>query len=465
MRSAPRGAGAGLAATLAWAALAAGCNPEPQQQAPLPQLSGMERQVAQLIVDSVSRVRHDPESAEAWGRLGNVYDAHGFHREAATCYRQALALDPASFAWIYNLAIVLDVQGEPMAEISPLFERAAELKPSYAQVPYRLGEAWSRRGDHAAARAQLERAVEIDAGFAPGHRALGQILLNGGELPRAVDHLRRAAALDPADGAVQAALSRALMLAGDPVGARAAADLAGRLKPRPVPDPARAEVLELNTSATAVAARARAAMDGGRYPEAIELLLAAEAWKPGSATVQYNLGVCYLRTEQPELARKHLRQAVAIADDPEAHWRLGVLLIDGGDRDAGLQHLRRAALRAPDDGPLLAQLATSLARSGAAEEALDLFRRAAEVADGAALQNNWGAALLDLGRDAEALERFRRAIELDSSRVDAQLNAGRALERLGRPDEAAAVYRAALARDPSGAAGDRLAALGLEDSP
>lgn len=417
-------------------ALLAGCSgepsPVPQPEAPLVATSGMERQVADLIVESVSRVRHDPDSAAAWGRLGSIYDAHGFYPEAATCYRRAHALDASSFEWTYNLAVVLDALGEDVEEITRLLEQAARERPSYAQVHYRLGEALGRRGDYEQARAQLEQALAIDAEFEPAHRALGQFLLHAGDLPRALEHLQHAATLDPEDGAAQAALSRALALANDRVGAERAARRASELKPRPIPDPVRAQVLALNASATAVAARARVAMDDGRFPEAIALLLQADARKPGSATIQYNLGLCYLRTGRPDLARKHLHQAITIADDPQAHWRLGALLIEGGEKKLGLQHLRRAAQRAPDDGRLLGQLATALARAGAAGEALELFRRAAEVGpDTAALENNWGAALLDLGRPAEALERFQRAIELDPGQADAQANAKRAREQLG----------------------------------
>ena len=89
-----------------------------------------------------------------------------------------------------------------------------------------------------------------------------------------------------------------------------------------------------------------------------------------------------------------------------------------------------------------------------------LFERATELgSDSASLQNNWGAALLQLERDEEALDHFRRAIALDPGHPQAPLNAGALLERLGRKEEAAQIYRIALARDPNHPARQRLDGL------
>jgi tetratricopeptide (TPR) repeat protein len=248
------------------------------------------------------------------------------------------------------------------------------------------------------------------------------------------------------------------MMSGDPAGARELAARAGDVRARPrIQDPVRSEVDALNTSATAVAARGLAALDAGRFEDALELLLLSDEWKPGSANVQYNLGVCYLRLGKRERARARFEEAVSIAHDVEALWRLGTLSLEDGDRDLALEQLRLANDRAYEDGPLLARIATGIARAGRPEEALAIFGRATELGpDGAGLRGNWGAALLELGRADEALEQFRRAIDLEPDHPRAYLNAGAAMEVLGNIEGAARFYGEALARDPRGPARQRL---------
>lgn len=419
-------------AALLLAALS-GCAGGSAPEIPLPDFGGLEVQVARRIEEFAAAARQKRDSAEAWGDLGRVLDAHGFFAEAVQCYRQALVIEPDGFPWTYHLAVVLDLQAGDPDEIVQLFFKAGERRPKYPPLWYRLGETLSRRGDHAGARRQMEKAVELDPGFAAGHRGLGQQLLALGEAGAAIGELERAVSLDAGDGAAWAALAQAQRLAGDPARAREAAARSGRANPRSIPDPLRSEVGALNTSASGVAARGRSALDAGRYDEAIELFRQSDAWKPGSAGIQYSLGVCQLRAGRPEEARGHFLQAIALGDDAEAHWRLGVMLLDEGQTEESLEHLRRAAARAPEDGALFAQIATALARAGRQEEALGLFERAVELGpDSAGLQNNWGAALLQLGRDEQALLHFRRAAELDPEHAEARVNTDRARENLGR---------------------------------
>jgi tetratricopeptide (TPR) repeat protein len=435
----------------------AGCA-GPEVEIALPDLGTTESQVVERIEEAASRVRQHPDSAEAWGSLAMVLDAHGFLDEAVTHYRRAIELDPDDFEWTYLLAVALDTHGGDIKEISGLFEKAAELRSDYAPLYVNLGGALSRRGDIEAARRSMERAVELDPKLAAGHLGLGQLLLQVDETPLAIDHLERAAMLDPGDGSIFAALAQAYRLAGDPERAAKAAGLSRELKPRfGFPDSVRYAVHSLNTSAAAASARGAAAMDAGKYEEAITLLKQSDEWKPRSAAVQHNLGVCYLRTGRPDAAREHFEHAVSISDHAESHWRLAVMALEEGHPESALAHLRSAAEHAPDDGSLYGRIATAMARAGGGDEALKLFERAAELgSDSASLQNNWGAALLQLERDEEALDHFRRAIALDPGHPQAPLNAGALLEQLGRKEEAEQIYRIALSRDPNHAARQRL---------
>ena len=142
-----------------------GCGGQPGSEAPVPpdpDLAGMEPQVADLLRGARQSVVADQSSAEAWGVLGAAYDAHGLMIVAELCYRRAHELAPEDFKWAYLLAVVREIQGADHAEVVELFGRAARIRPDYAPIYVRLGDALSLRGEHEAARDAFHRALRLE---------------------------------------------------------------------------------------------------------------------------------------------------------------------------------------------------------------------------------------------------------------------------------------------------------------
>ena len=86
-----------LVASLAGAGVALRCStggdrPGEGSAVPNPDLSGMEPQVARLLQQARDRVRSGGDSADAWGELGSLYDAHMLTDLAEICYRYRLTL-------------------------------------------------------------------------------------------------------------------------------------------------------------------------------------------------------------------------------------------------------------------------------------------------------------------------------------------------------------------------------------
>lgn len=96
-----------------------------------------------------------------------------------------------------------------------------------------------------------------------------------------------------------------------------------------------------------------------------------------AAEINTRLGVGYMERGDLQIAMEKLEAAVR--QDPEhvpAHLALGILY-ESIDRDAqALEHLRRAARLAPDDGAAQNSYAALLCRTGRYEEADRHFRRA-----------------------------------------------------------------------------------------
>jgi len=141
----------------------------------------------------------------------------------------------------------------------------------------------------------------------------------------------------------------------------------------------------------------------GRGADAIRTLQRVLAEDPHHALAHESLGVARLLTHEREAAVEHLRRAVELNPRrPEAHYNLGVALVDE-------------------------ETETALNSLG---EAIELRPNYAEA---------WfysGRALSSLGRLGEAERHYRRLLELEPSHARGHAAIAEILEALGRGDEA-----------------------------
>ncbi|MCP3903968.1 MAG: tetratricopeptide repeat protein [Planctomycetes bacterium] len=160
--------------------------------------------------------------------------------------------------------------------------------------------------------------------------------------------------------------------------------------------------------------------EAGRIDEAIDVLGAVVAERPGDALAELNYGSA---------------------------------LAEAGRFGEALRYLEVAApqLRRPD---ALLQLADTLRRAGRPEDAVETYRRAIERAPSAGAYLALGNALTEAERFDEAIPAFEEGARLARAARDEALlasalyNVGNTHFRLGRMDAAAAAYRGALDADP-----------------
>ncbi len=156
-------------------------------------------------------------------------------------------------------------------------------------------------------------------------------------------------------------------------------------------------------------------------------------------------------------AEAALRAAVASADArPEAHHRLGLLLVDLGRRAPGVAELRRARSADPDDPVVALDLAAAL---GSTVEARDALVEATRARPGyAEAQTALARVALDLGDVASGEAAAREAVRLDPSLSPAHAALGRALVARLRFDEALREAEAARRLVPRSAPAELVAA-------
>ena len=235
-------------------------------------------------------------------------------------------------------------------------ERAAVLRPHYADVQLGLGRLYERADHVQRARAAYERALEINPRFFEARLSLARLLVHLDAGDAALRHLQEAARSGPE---LAAGTLRQLL---DSVPSDAPS---GEVRPR-------LEALFDSLLAgppSSVAAGlevARTALRGGDNRRAIAALKQLLELHPAFPDLHNLLGVAYHNEEMTDDAIEEFETALRLnARYTDARLNLGMALVERGRDAEALRHLHRVAEAQPDNAvsrDLLRQIA---ARSAA----------------------------------------------------------------------------------------------------
>jgi tetratricopeptide (TPR) repeat protein len=336
----------------------------------------MEPEVARRIGQARAEVSADLDSAERWGTLGMVFQAHELYPEARNSYKVARSLGDGDFRWPYlQSRCHLELQ-----EIGPAIEAlgaALALEPAYAPLRVLEAELHEKEGRLDWALVSYRAALAIDAGSAAAELGVGRVLLEKGEIGESLKHLEKAAELQPRSGSIRAMLARASNRAGNEERARAAAELARALPPEVVlEDRVMASVAELAVSLVGYQRRAAEAEARGEPRRAEELLRHLVSLRPEEADLHYNLANNLSRQERFAEAKESYEETLAL--DPghtSALINLGILWSRTGELPEARRVFEKALALSPDDPEALASLAKVTALEGDTDAAIRLFRR------------------------------------------------------------------------------------------
>lgn len=203
-----------------------------------------------------------------------------------------------------------------------------------------------------------------------------------------------------------------------------------------------------------LSARARILFDWGRYREALESYLEAEAKGLRGAPLELQLGWSYLYTGDGERAEARMRQAIAAKPESAlAHYGLAMVLRAQHRRDAAAASLERAVDLDPDAFDALLELGNCRVEQNEVLAGEALFRRAIAVdSERAVGWQNLGVVLERERRFDEALAAFERAEVLaaqNAAELDAFVNLAIELGDRGRISAALALCERILPQRPS----------------
>ncbi len=271
--------------------------------------------------------------------------------------------------------------------------------PEYARLQLMLAESLVRKGDRARARTELQRLQQLQPGSLATVLTLARLDLVEGQSRAAVARLTPLAKAG-APAAVYELLGAAALEAKDLPAATAHLEAALRLEPG-----------NLRTLSTLVELDEKA---GGRAAAA-KRVRAEVAKAPKHAELWLMLARLTDDPQKPAEVEGVLRQALASVPGDVRLWSaLRAVQERRGARDEALATLREAEQKNPRSAAVLAEVASFLARTGDAKQAVTYYERVLRLAEGDVVTLNNTAMLYaeELGDPAKAVELAERAHRL-----------------------------------------------------
>ncbi len=181
----------------------------------------------------------------------------------------------------------------------------------------------------------------------------------------------------------------------------------------------------------------------GQLAEAEQLYAQVLAAEPGHLHALVLSGALAHMAGRNEDAVTLFGRALAINEQPDFHYNIGLAKWALGQRAAAVTHWERALALNPDFAQAHMNLGNALREDGRSADAVTHLRRALELQPSPFVHNNLGLALASLG-DKEAAGHFRRAIEMHPGFLEPHLNLALELASQGDVVQALGLVRHSL---------------------
>ena len=331
----------------------------------------------------------DPDDEMIHHQLGNVYSKRGEHSAAIQHQQRAIAIAPEFAAAHYQLGL-LYAQEKRWTDAIASYQTAYKHDEMLVEVLYNLAQASLRSGNRAAAREQMALFEKRKATLTPLQELRGalqrtqdtteraQILANiarlylkNGFYEKAVWEYQKALGMDPELVAAHNGLGIAYTMLGkhseavtaqrkalelQPNFAKAHAGLGLAYFSQNEMEPA----LEHYQRAVALAPQLLDAhlkigtilLKQKRYAEAIDTYKASATLAPDTAEIYHNLGICYARQVEADLAeaRRYAQEAVRLAPNVASYYNtLALIDFRRGDYPRAEKAIRKALELEPEN--------------------------------------------------------------------------------------------------------------------
>ena len=255
-----------------------------------------------------------------------------------------------------------------------LFTRVLDEEPDFARAQAGLCEVWVERyildkvpAHVASAEAACAKAQALDGAAQEVHMAVGSLRLATGEAAEATAEYRDALALVPHSPDALVGLAQSLAADG---------------KSDEADQTFRRAIAAQPSYAVAHGAYGSFLFANGRAREATQAYEQASIFAPDDVGVLNNLGGAFLLMGNFEKAAEIFARSLALEPSAECYANLGIVDYYLGRYQRAGEMFREAVDRAPNDHRLWGNLGDALFFNSQTHEALSIYRRALELADG-----------------------------------------------------------------------------------
>ena len=353
---------------------------------PFPNLSAMEESVrkqlehfqAELKALSQNPGTPSKQLAQAYGRMGKLYQTYDLLEAGGACYRNARQLAPQDFRWPYYLALLYEAEGD-FEKSSDHYEKALTLQPNDLAAVLGVARAELDRGRPEAAQKRFEQAMELDPASAAALVGQGEIAAAARDFEQAVDHYEKALKLQPKASSIHYPLAMAYRQLGEVDKARLHLSRKGD-GPVTFRDPLLEELARAKTGRWRQRQRANGFFDAGKHEEAARIFRQMVAEDPTDAVALMDLGVSLSQLGQVEEALEQFNAALRYSDSKSRiHFQMAVAFTQLGWEKQASEHYRSAVETDPTFREAHFQLANVLMRQELFEEAIPHYRRVVEL--------------------------------------------------------------------------------------
>jgi len=434
-------------------------------------------EVRAAVKEAYDAVMAHPRDASANGKLGMVLHAHSFPADAEVCYRRAHLLDPASFRWVYYLALV-EMDQAKCNDAVPAFREALRIDPDYLPAKLRSGECLLASSDWDDAGKLYESLVQKHPDSAESHYGMGRVHAARYQWSEAVASFRKACELFPKFASAHFALARAYQRAGKTDQVREEMRLSreseGALPE--IDDRLLVEVQLLYRDYQAYLKLGTELGGEGKLADAAAAYEEALGINPRLSEAEARLIYLYTRLGQPAKAEEHFRAAIRL--DPkksDAYFNYGVLLQCLGKHKEAEEAFRKALEANPRYAEAHNNLAYLLEGQGKMPEAVAELRKALESSpEFPQAQFSLGRILVKQGNYQEGIQHLLKALSVQDESSKASYLYAVSVAYVGVGDVENGVRYLRLARVKAAARndskllesiGEDLRLLGGEESP
>jgi tetratricopeptide (TPR) repeat protein len=383
-----------------------------------------------------ANAREAEQSSELSANLQQAEELRrqGLFDQARSKAQEELERNPASVE-AYNMLGFIYIDEKDYSNAVEAFQHALKLAPGSAKTRNNLGNVYLSEQKPDLAENEFRTVLRSDPGNRDANYNLGLVLMSKGSPGEAIPHFER---VRPATVATQFNLIRAYLASNRTAeGLRLATELSAQNK----------NDIQLHFSLGIMLASEK------QYQPAELELEKADALRPGTFEILYNLGQTYLRAGANSKADFVLNRALKLKpDSPDTlHLLAQVYSNESRPLDA-LELLVRAHKIAPENTDVIFLMARVSMSQNYYEDAIPLLESGLAIAPKRSdLLAALGESYFMAGKMDKASEKFQKLIELDPS-SRSYLFLGISYRNLGRFDEAKRYFQDGLKLDPHNSA-------------